>query len=91
MSHEPEGWGSLEDLGDHALSESLKRDKALVKSAARCFSGTDGERLSAYLYAITRDRCLGPDASDAMLRHLEGQRYLVAHIHRLIGEGLQRL
>ncbi len=90
MSREEMGWGALEDLGDRAVSESFKRDGALVKSAARCLSGPDGDRVMAYLQAITRDRCLGPDVSDAMLRHVEGQRHLVAHIHRLIEEGQRR-
>ncbi|WP_142849977.1 hypothetical protein [Telmatospirillum sp. J64-1] len=54
---------------------------------ARCFAGTDGERTLAHLRAMTLDRCLGPDASDAALRHLEGQRHLAAHIIALVQRG----
>lgn len=60
---------------------------ALAISAARCFSGPDGARLIAYLRAITTGRALGPAVSDAQLRHLEGQRYLVQHLAQLIERG----
>mgnify|MGYP000950549487 CR=1 FL=1 len=47
---------------------------------ARCFAGPDGARVLASLKAMTLERALGPDAPDAALRHLEGQRQLVATI-----------
>lgn len=59
----------------------------LARSAARVFRGEDGAVLLTHLRALTRDRHLGPEASDAALRHLEGQRALVAHLDRLIAEG----
>ena len=55
--------------------------------AARCFRGADGAALLAYLKALTLDRALGPDAEDAALRHLEGQRHFVRHICTLIEVG----
>jgi hypothetical protein len=60
---------------------------ALARACARLFRGDDGERLLRHLHALTRDRHLGPDASDAALRYLEGQRALVAHLDRLIAAG----
>lgn len=56
-------------------------------SFARCFAGTDGARVLAVLRAMTVGRTLGPDASDAALRHLEGQRALVATILALAARG----
>lgn len=56
-------------------------------SFARCFAGPDGVRVLAALRAMTLDRALGPDAPDAALRHLEGQRQLVATILALAARG----
>ncbi|MEQ9683955.1 MAG: hypothetical protein RLO49_14715, partial [Rhodospirillales bacterium] len=58
-----------------------------ARLAARCFRGADGAALLAYLKALTLDRALGPDATDAALRHLEGQRHLVRHLSHLIDLG----
>jgi len=54
---------------------------------ARVFRGTDGDRALAVLRAVTLDRALGPDSSDAALRDLEGRRRLVAWILALIERG----
>ncbi|WP_448192714.1 Bbp19 family protein [Azospirillum sp. sgz301742] len=56
-------------------------------SFARCFGGADGARVLGVLRAMTVERTLGPDASDAALRHLEGQRQLVATILALVARG----
>lgn len=56
-------------------------------SFARCFGSSDGARVLAVLRAMTLDRALGPDAPDAALRHLEGQRQLVATILALAARG----
>ncbi|MCF3628141.1 hypothetical protein RJ527_08700 [Thalassospiraceae bacterium LMO-SO8] len=58
-----------------------------ARLAARCFRSTDGAALLSYLKALTLDRALGPDATDATLRHLEGQRHLVRHLSHLIDLG----
>ena len=54
---------------------------------ARCFRGGDGARVLAHLRALTLDRALGPNATDAQLRHLEGQRALVSTILALVARG----
>ena len=56
-------------------------------SFARCFASTDGARVLAALRAMTCERVLAADASEAVLRHLEGQRHLVATIQALIARG----
>lgn len=53
----------------------------------RCFSGPDGAAVLADLRRCTLGRALGPDASPALLRHLEGQRALVLRIVALAGRG----
>lgn len=67
------------------MSELANDDLALA--FARCFLGGDGERVLAHLRRITIDRRTAPDASDAELRHLEGQRHLVAYIAQLAARG----
>ena len=56
-------------------------------SFARCFAGPDGARVLGVLRAMTVERTLGPEAPDAALRHLEGQRQLVATILALAARG----
>jgi hypothetical protein len=68
--------------------EAAAEERRLTMVAlARCFAGPDGERALAHLAAITVDRVLGPDASDAALRDLEGQRRLYHHILGQIDRG----
>lgn len=62
-------------------------DSTAARAAARCLTGPDGETLIRHLRAVTLDRALGPDASDAALRHLEGQRQLVRGLLALIERG----
>lgn len=62
-------------------------DDVLAGVFARCFAGPDGRRALDHLRAATLLRSLGPDAPDAALRHLEGQRALVARILALVARG----
>jgi len=59
----------------------------LVLAFARCFRGRDGERVLGHLRRLTLERRLGPDCSEAELRHLEGQRHLAAYITQLVERG----
>ncbi|MCP4394037.1 MAG: hypothetical protein GY804_07235 [Alphaproteobacteria bacterium] len=61
--------------------------KELHKAFARCFAGKDGERVLAYLKKMTFERPLSPDNDNVSIWHLEGQRYLTAHIASLIERG----
>lgn len=81
------GWGWFDTNNPPLPAENLEDDKALALAAARCFRGADGDRVLAYLRAITLERALGPGAPDTLLRHLEGQRQLVAHITMLVTRG----
>lgn len=67
-----------------AAAEERRRGEVAF---ARCFAGADGERALAHLARITVERALGPEASDASLRDLEGQRRLYHHILGLIERG----
>ena len=54
---------------------------------ARCFGTGNGARVLAHLRGLTLDRALGPNATDAQLRHLEGQRALLCIILALVARG----
>lgn len=82
--HDAGGWGWFESHPEPAEDAS---DEALAVAFARCFAGPDGEQTFAHLERVFLNRRLGPSASDAELRHLEGQRAVVAHIKALIARG----
>jgi hypothetical protein len=83
MSEGHAGWAWFEPSPRVDEAEGV----ALARAAAACFAGAEGERLLAHLRALTLDRACGPDAPDALLRHVEGQRALVAHLAALIERG----
>lgn len=55
----------------------------------RLFSSTVGMSVLQYLKDLTHNRVLPASCSDAELRFLEGQRYLVSQIENLIKQGKQ--
>jgi hypothetical protein len=85
MPNDPDaGWSWFEaaagTAGDVAESE-------LCRTYARCFAGPDGRDVIAHLTRSILDRRLSPNASDAELRHLEGQRFAIAGMLAMIGRG----
>lgn len=82
----PGGWDWF-DSADVSDPETPEGDRELALAFARCFQGRDGDRVLAYLRGTTLERALGPGAPDTLLRHLEGQRQLVAHISALVRRG----
>ncbi len=62
-------------------------DAELARAFTRSFATPDGAAVFAHLAAITQRRALGPNAADSALRHLEGQRQLVAYIAHLVERG----
>ena len=92
MAKDDSGWAWFEEASKRLTPEAAQpftpgADQTLASACTRCFRGRDGETVLAYLRAITLGRALGPGAGDALLRHLEGQRQLVAHIIQLIQRG----
>lgn len=87
-SHDADGWrwfggGDAAPVGESDGEDDRDRAAAF----ARCFATPDGVRVLDALRAMTLERALGPEANDAALRHLEGQRQLVATIRALIRRG----
>lgn len=63
----------------------------LLDAYVRTFRSEAGCQVMRHLRAITMDRVVGPDASDAILRHLEGQRQLVNYIASLAERGCDQI
>jgi len=80
------GWGWFDGQDISARVDGQTR-RALERDAARLLATPEGERLFRHLDSLTRRRVLGPDAGDATLRHLEGQRQLVAYLEALAQRG----
>lgn len=59
----------------------------LARACARLFATPDGRRLLDHLRRTHLERAVGPDASDALLRHREGQRALVITLESLAARG----
>ncbi len=76
------GW---EALGEHP--PPVEHEDELALAFAHCFRDAAGAMVLEYLRRCFLDRRLGPNASDAELRHVEGQRSVVAHVLALIERG----
>lgn len=63
--------------------------RAIEQIFARVFSTEDGKKVLNHLAAMTFMRAAAMDAPDETLRHLEGQRALMATIMRLTERGRQ--
>lgn len=63
--------------------------KDIEKIYAQTFNTGNGQRVLEHLRRMTIERVLGPDATDAELRALEGQRMLVHIIEQMIKRGTQ--
>ena len=84
---EQAGWDWLEAPASAGPDPAVASEADPAPSFARCFAGGDGLRVLVVLRAMTLDRALGPDAPETALRHLEGQRQLVATILALVARG----
>ncbi|MBY6262416.1 hypothetical protein EI613_10910 [Azospirillum sp. 412522] len=84
---EQAGWDWLETPSSAGPDVGALPETDPAPCFARCFATSDGARVLEVLRAMTLDRALGPDAPKAALRHLEGQRQLVATILALAARG----
>lgn len=79
MPRRRDDWGTRSDQDEFDLDTLF----------ASFFSSEDpaAQRVLKYLESISRNRVLGPDATDAQLRHLEGARWFYGIIDRRIARG----
>lgn len=81
---EPPTWTELE-APPAKPAEPRELQFAFVRTFMR--TGTDGQSVLDHLQRLTIGRALPATATDAELRHLEGQRDLVIHILNQIARG----
>lgn len=62
----------------------------LCRAFHACFAGPQGELALGHLRRVFLDRRVPPSASDAELRHAEGQRSVVAYVVGLIERARDR-
>jgi len=86
-THPELGWDWFDSVTALELDPESEGQADMADVFARCFRGRDGERAMSYLRALTLDRALGPGVRGAVLRHVEGQRQLTAHIASLVARG----
>ena len=72
------GWSWFDSAPPAAVE-----DETLAKAAGACFAGRDGELVLRHLRSVFLDRRVPPHATDAMLRHVEGQRCAIDYLTRL--------
>ena len=71
-------------LGVDGYQRPRDQDEKLSQDVLALFSTPLGMSVMQYLKSITVDAVAGPNISDAELRHLEGQRYIIALIVKRI-------
>ena len=66
------------------FNRAEEADKQISLTISQLFNTASGKEVLKYLRSITIEAVSGGNVSDAELRHLEGQRYLVGVIERRI-------
>lgn len=69
------------------FSRSKDADDRISKDMTSLFATPTGQSTLKYLRSITIEAVNGPNVTDAELRHMEGQRYLVGLLERRIQHG----
>jgi len=72
------------NIGIDGIQRKSERDVEISKNVAQIFSSPTGQEVLRYLRSVTIELVNGPNISTEELRHLEGQRYLVAMIEQRI-------
>ena len=74
-------------LGVDGFPRSKEEDKIISQNINSLFKTPNGQEVLKYLKSVTIEAVSGSNISDAELRHLEGQRYIVALIVKRINHG----
>lgn len=72
------------NLGIDGVQRSKANDTIISQNVEEVFSTPTGQAVLQYLKSITIQLVHGPDVSTESLRHLEGQRFIVALIDQRI-------
>ena len=74
----------MSHIGVDGFPRRKEEDEKISKDIAALFRGDAGKEVLRYLRSVTLDAVAGGGISDGELRHLEGQRFIVALIERRI-------
>ena len=80
--HKPDGWGWFEQ--QQGAQSPAEAGPDVCHAFRACLGGPHGEQAMAHLRRVFLDRRVPPSAPNAELRHVEGQRSVVAYIAALI-------
>jgi len=72
------------NIGIDGVSRRAADDLIISRDIEALFQSPVGAKVLTYLKSITINMVSGPEISDSGLRHLEGQRFIVAIIERRI-------
>ena len=73
------------NIGIDGIQRASEKDIQISLNIAQIFSSPTGKEVLKYLRSITIEMVNGPNVTTEELRHLEGQRYIIALIERRIG------
>ena len=76
-------------LGVDGFPRSKDSDEIISKNVLSLFNTPNGIEVLKYLKSVTIEAVSGSNISDAELRHMEGQRYLVALIVKRINHAMR--
>lgn len=71
-------------LGVDGFPRSKEEDNIISQNVLSLFKTPNGLEVLKYLKSVTIEAVSGANISDAELRHLEGQRYIIALIVKRI-------
>lgn len=77
-------------LGVDGYPRSKEQDDIISQNILSLFKTPTGMEVLKYLKSVTIEAVSGANISDAELRHLEGQRYLVALIVKRINHAQRK-
>lgn len=80
-------FGQLQEGIDYTNRVSKLEQKDIERCFARTFATDDGKKVLAWLQVMTFQKAGSASTPDEQLRHMEGQRSLVANILRMIDRG----
>jgi len=74
----------MSHIGVDGYPRPQKEDEKISSDVKSLFGSPAGKEVLRYLRSITLDAVAGGGISDGELRHLEGQRFVIALIERRI-------
>jgi len=72
------------NIGIDGVQRTIEIDTHISQNIAQIFESPTGKEVLRYLRSITIEMVNGPNVSTEELRHLEGQRYVVALLEQRI-------